>query len=164
MAFLYDLLGATQEHSIKSKKFSQTDIDEVILGHTNEPEYKRLQNNELMEAFRDRTVKIDVPYNVTLRNEVEIYDRDFNDKTVHAQAHRAAHDRGGGDVGGAHAARGAEEGQPHAAPEGRSSTTARRCPGFTEDNVFELHEGGAVARAWKASRRATSRTSSATRS
>jgi len=61
VAFLYDLLGASQEHSIKPKKFSQTDIDEVILGHTNEPEYRRLQSNELMEAFRDRTMKIDIP-------------------------------------------------------------------------------------------------------
>jgi predicted Ser/Thr protein kinase len=36
VAFLYDLLGASQEHKIKPKKFSQTDIDEVIIGHTNE--------------------------------------------------------------------------------------------------------------------------------
>src|SRR6266704_1921078 len=39
VAFLYDLLGASQEHKIKPKKFPQTDIDEVIIGHTNEPEY-----------------------------------------------------------------------------------------------------------------------------
>ena len=56
VAFLYDLLGASQEHKVKPKKFAQTDIDEVILGHTNEPEYRRLQNNEFMEALRDRTV------------------------------------------------------------------------------------------------------------
>ena len=62
VAFLYDLLGASQEHKIKPKKFAQTDIDEVIIGHTNEPEYKKLQSNEFMEALRDRTVKIDVPY------------------------------------------------------------------------------------------------------
>ena len=48
VAFLYDLLGASQEQSIKPKKFAQTDIDEVILGHTNEPEFKELQNNEFM--------------------------------------------------------------------------------------------------------------------
>ena len=62
VAFLYDLLGATQEHRIKPKKFAQTEIDEVILGHTNEAEYKKLLNNEFMEALRDRTVKIDIPY------------------------------------------------------------------------------------------------------
>ncbi|MCK5942695.1 MAG: serine protein kinase, partial [Planctomycetes bacterium] len=39
VAFLYDLLTASQEHKIKPKKFAQTDIDEVIIGHTNEPEY-----------------------------------------------------------------------------------------------------------------------------
>src|SRR5216684_4118948 len=36
VAFLYDLLSASQEHKIKPKKFAQTDIDEVIIGHTNE--------------------------------------------------------------------------------------------------------------------------------
>ncbi len=82
VAFLYDLLGATQEHSIKPKKFQQTSIDEVIIGHTNEPEYKKLQNNELMEAFRDRTIKIDIPYNLSLSDEVEIYRRRYGDRTT----------------------------------------------------------------------------------
>jgi serine protein kinase len=82
VAFLYDLLGASQEHKIKPKKFPQTDIDEVILGHTNEPEYRKLQNNELMEAFRDRTVKIDIPYNIVWREEVKIYQRDFNARQI----------------------------------------------------------------------------------
>ena len=82
VAFLYDLLTASQEHKIKPKKFAQTDIDEVIIGHTNEPEYMRLQNNELMEAFRDRTIKIDIPYNLRLDDEIRIYERDFNRKRV----------------------------------------------------------------------------------
>jgi serine protein kinase len=82
VAFLYDLLGASQEHVIKPKKFAQTHIDEVIVGHTNEPEYKKLQSNELMEAFRDRTVKIDVPYNVRLDDEIAIYQRDFNNERI----------------------------------------------------------------------------------
>ena len=82
VAFLYDLLTASQEHKIKPKKFAQTDIDEVILGHTNEPEYNRLQSNELMEAFRDRTIKIDIPYNLRLANEVKIYEKDFGRKHV----------------------------------------------------------------------------------
>ncbi len=77
VAFLYDLLGASQEHLIKPKKFAQTHIDELIIAHTNEPEYRRLQANELMEAFRDRTVKIDIPYNTRLDNEIRIYERDF---------------------------------------------------------------------------------------
>lgn len=82
VAFLYDLLGASQEHLIKPKKFAQTYIDEVILGHTNEPEYKKLQGNEMMEAFRDRTIKIDVPYNIRLDDEVKIYMKDFGPEKV----------------------------------------------------------------------------------
>lgn len=90
VAFLYDLLGASQEHSIKPKKFAQTHIDEVILGHTNEPEYKRLQNNEMMEAFRDRTIKIDVPYNIRLDDEIKIYQKDFGEGRVRGM-HIAPH-------------------------------------------------------------------------
>jgi serine protein kinase len=82
VAFLYDLLGASQEHLIKPKKFAQTYIDEVILGHTNEPEYKKLQGNEMMEAFRDRTIKIDVPYNIRLSDEIKIYLKDFGPEKV----------------------------------------------------------------------------------
>ena len=77
VAFLYDLLTASQEHKIKSKKFAQTDIDEIVLGHTNEPEYRKLQANEYMEALRDRTIKIDVPYILRVSDEVRIYQRDF---------------------------------------------------------------------------------------
>src|ERR1700761_5808558 len=77
VAFLYDLLGASQEHKVKPKKFAQTDIDEVIIGHTNEAEYKKLLNNEFMEALRDRTVKVDIPYITKVSEEVKIYAKDF---------------------------------------------------------------------------------------
>lgn len=89
-AFLYDLLGASQEHKIKPKKFAQTDIDEVIIGHTNEPEYKKLQNNEFMEALRDRTVKIDVPYVTKLSEEIKIYKKDYNNEKIKGK-HIAPH-------------------------------------------------------------------------
>lgn len=82
VAFLYDLLGASQEHRVKPKKFAQTYIDEVIIGHTNEPEYRRLQDNEFMEALRDRTVKIDIPYITKWSNEINIYKKDFNSKKI----------------------------------------------------------------------------------
>ncbi len=78
VAFLYDLLGATQEHKVKPKKFAQTDIDEVIIGHTNEAEYKKLINNEFMEALRDRTIKIDIPYITKMSEEIKIYQKDFS--------------------------------------------------------------------------------------
>jgi serine protein kinase len=83
VAFLYDLLGASQEHVIKPKKFAQTYIDEVIIGHTNEPEYRKLQSNEFMEALRDRTIKIDIPYITKWTSEAKVYRRDFTKQRVH---------------------------------------------------------------------------------
>jgi serine protein kinase len=90
VAFLYDLLGASQEHKIKPKKFPQTDIDEVIIGHTNEAEYKKLLNNEFMEALRDRTIKVDIPYITRLKDEIKIYGKDFNKEKVRGK-HIAPH-------------------------------------------------------------------------
>jgi serine protein kinase len=43
-----------------------------------------------MEAFRDRTVKIDVPYNVELDDEIRIYKRDFTPGRV-GRKHIAPH-------------------------------------------------------------------------
>ncbi len=90
VAFLYDLLGASQEHKIKPKKFAQTDIDTVIIGHTNEPEYRKLQSNEFMEALRDRTIKIDIPYVTKLSEEHKIYEKDYNSRRVRGK-HIAPH-------------------------------------------------------------------------
>jgi serine protein kinase len=90
VAFLYDLLGASQEHLIKPKKFAQTYIDEVIIGHTNEPEYRKLQNNEYMEALRDRTIKVDIPYVLRLSDEIKIYQKYFNPERVRGK-HIAPH-------------------------------------------------------------------------
>ena len=90
VAFLYDLLGASQEHKIKPKKFAQTDIDTVIIGHTNEPEYRKLQSNEFMEALRDRTIKIDLPYVTKLSEELKIYEKDYNAERVRGK-HIAPH-------------------------------------------------------------------------
>ncbi|MBW1870929.1 MAG: serine protein kinase, partial [Deltaproteobacteria bacterium] len=90
VAFLYDLLGATQEHLIKPKKFSQTDIDEVIIGHTNEAEFRKLLSNEFMEALRDRTVKIDIPYITKATEEVRIYQKDYDADRIRGK-HIAPH-------------------------------------------------------------------------
>lgn len=90
VAFLYDLLGASQEHKVKPKKFAQTDIDEVIIGHTNEAEYRKLLNNEYMEALRDRTVKIDIPYITKLHEEIRVYEKDYGPHQVRGK-HIAPH-------------------------------------------------------------------------
>jgi serine protein kinase len=76
-AFLYDLLGASQEHSIKPKKFSQVVVDEFIIAHTNNPEFEKLKNNQFMEALRDRTVKVDVPYLTRWTDEIKVYEHTY---------------------------------------------------------------------------------------
>ena len=137
VAFLYDLLGASQEHKIKPKKFAQTDIDEVILGHTNEPEYRRLQNNEFMEALRDRTVKIDVPYVTRLKDEIRIYEKDFNVDRVKGK-HIAPHTI---EIAAMWAVLTRLEQPKHAnltLLQKLKLYNGKTLPGFTEDNVIEL--------------------------
>ena len=43
----------------------------------------------MMEAFRDRTIKIDVPYNIRLDDEVKIYLKDFGTEQNQGHAHRS---------------------------------------------------------------------------
>lgn len=88
-AFLYDLLGASQEQSIKPKKFSQVSIDEAIWAHTNDPEFQKLRANTSMEAFRDRTTKIDVPYTIKWSEELKILEKDYGPGKV--KQHIAPH-------------------------------------------------------------------------
>jgi len=139
VAFLYDLLGASQEHKIKPKKFPQTDIDEVILGHTNEPEYRKLQNNELMEAFRDRTVKIDIPYNTVWQEEVKIYSRDFNDRQITGK-HIAPHTIGMSAMWAVLTRLEEPKKAQITLLQKMKLYGGKTLPGFTEDNIKEFHE------------------------
>jgi serine protein kinase len=139
VAFLYDLLTASQEHKIKPKKFAQTDIDEVIIGHTNEPEYRKLLNNEYMEALRDRTVKIDIPYVTRYGDEVKIYKRDFGDGRVISQ-HIAPHTI---EMASLWAVLTRLEEPKHAGLtllQKLKLYDGKSIPGFTEDSVRELKD------------------------
>jgi serine protein kinase len=137
VAFLYDLLTASQEHKIKPKKFAHTDIDEVIIGHTNEAEYRRLLSNEYMEALRDRTIKIDVPYVTRFADEVKIYDRDFNDRRVVGK-HIAPHTL---EIAALWAVLTRLEEPKHAGLtllQKLKLYDGKALPGFTEDSMIEL--------------------------
>jgi serine protein kinase len=80
--FLYDLLGASQEHNVKPKKFPQIYVDELIIAHTNTPEYEKMKDNQFMEALKDRTIKIDVPYLTRLTDEIKIYNENYGPTKV----------------------------------------------------------------------------------
>lgn len=138
VAFLYDLLSASQEHKIKPKKFAQTDIDEVIIGHTNEAEYKKLLNNEFMEALRDRTVKIDIPYITKLDEEIKIYVKDYNPDRI--KKHIAPHTL---EVAAMWAVlTRLEEPKKHnlSVMQKLKLYNGKSLPGYTEDNVKELRK------------------------
>ncbi len=141
VAFLYDLLGASQEHKIKPKKFPQTDIDEVIIGHTNAPEYKKLQNNEFMEALRDRTVKIDIPYITRLEDELKIYEKDFNAEKI-PQVHIAPHTIKTAAMWAILTRLEEPKKAQLTLMQKLKLYNGQSLPGFTEDNVLELRREG----------------------
>jgi len=73
--FLYVLLTLAQEKNIKTGRFPLIWADEFVLAHTNETEYKRFLAKEEMEALHDRTIVIKVPYNLSVSNEIKIYEK-----------------------------------------------------------------------------------------
>jgi len=139
VAFLYDLLGASQEHKIKPKKFAQTDIDEVIIGHTNEPEYKKLQNNEFMEALRDRTVKVDIPYITRWKFETRIYKKAFSQERVRG-VHVAPHTLEMAAMWAVLTRLEAPKKAQLSVMQKLKLYDGKMLPGYTEDNVKELRK------------------------
>lgn len=88
--FLYDFLHATQEQTIKPKNNPRIDIDQVIVGRTNMPEYKEKKGDEKMEAFNDRTKRIDFPYVLQYEEEAKIYQKMLNNADlpdIHVEPH-----------------------------------------------------------------------------
>ena len=88
--FLYDFLHASQEGTIKPKNNPRIDIDQVIVGRTNMPEYREKTGDEKMEAFNDRTKRIDYPYVLEYESEAEIYGKmlaNADVPNVHVEPH-----------------------------------------------------------------------------
>lgn len=88
--FLYDFLHATQEKTIKPRNNPRMDIDQVIVGRTNMPEYQEKKGDEKMEAFNDRTKRIDYPYVLQYGEEAKIYEKMINNASVsevHVEPH-----------------------------------------------------------------------------
>ena len=88
--FLYDFLHATQEQTIKPKNNPRIDIDQVIVGRTNMPEYRDKKGDEKMEAFNDRTKRIDFPYVLQYEEEASIYQkmlRNADVPDIHVEPH-----------------------------------------------------------------------------
>jgi serine protein kinase len=87
---LYVLLTLTQEQNIKTGRFSLVYADEVVLGHTNENEYKSFVGNPKSEALQDRIILVRVPYNLRVSEEERIYEKllaQSNVSGVHVAPH-----------------------------------------------------------------------------
>ena len=114
-------------------------VGNVVCHNTNEPEYKKLQSNEFMEALRDRTVKIDVPYVTKLSDEIHIYEKDYNSKKVRGKA-IAPHTL---EVAAMWAILTRLEEPKNAGLtllQKLKLYNGKTLPGFTEDNIKELRE------------------------
>ena len=88
--FLYVLLTLAQEKNIKTPRFPLIFADEFLLSHTNENEFRKFLAKEEMEALHDRIIVVKVPYNLSAKEEVKIYEKliaqaDF--KNVHVSPH-----------------------------------------------------------------------------
>ena len=111
----------------------------MIIGHTNEPEYRKLQSNEFMEALRDRTIKIDIPYVTKLSEETQDLREGLQQPARPRQAHRPAYTGNRRHVG-PFDSRGWKN------PKTPGLTLLQKLklyngktlPGFTSDNVVQL--------------------------
>lgn len=88
--FLYVLLTLAQEKNIKTPRFPLIYADEFLLSHTNENEFRKFLAKDEMEALHDRIIVIKVPYNLSVHEEVRIYEKlisqaDF--KGIHISPH-----------------------------------------------------------------------------
>ena len=80
--FLYVLLTLAQEKNIKTGRFPFIYADEFLLAHTNEVEYKRFLAKQEMEALHDRIIVIKVPYNLSVSDEIKIYEKLINQSSL----------------------------------------------------------------------------------
>lgn len=88
--FLYDFLHATQEQTIKPTNNPRIDIDQVIVGRTNLPEYEDKAGDDKMEAFMDRTERVDFPYILSYEDESRIHNKHLDNADipeVHIEPH-----------------------------------------------------------------------------
>jgi len=86
--YLHAMITATQEKVIPGPgRHGMIYVDEVIVAHSNEAEWRKFRADHTNEAILDRIVVVTVPYNLELSEEVKIYQKLIN--TSHFNAHIA---------------------------------------------------------------------------
>ncbi|MCH8310012.1 MAG: protein prkA [Chloroflexi bacterium] len=70
---LTTLLGLAQEQLVKMERFGSVYADEAIIAHSNEGDYTKFKADQFSEALRDRIIAVQIPYNLQVKDEVQIY-------------------------------------------------------------------------------------------
>ncbi len=73
--FLYQLLSLSQEGYFKTSRYQLISADEVIIGHTNEHEFRTFVQNPRNAALLSRMFVLAVPYSLNVSDEVRIYQK-----------------------------------------------------------------------------------------
>jgi len=74
--YLHVMITATQEKMIPAPgRHGMVHIDQVIIAHSNEAEWKKFKSDHTNEAILDRIVVVAVPYNLEISEEVKIYSK-----------------------------------------------------------------------------------------
>lgn len=76
------LLELIQSKRIDMTNFPTVHVDEVVIGHTNFPEYNVFLSEDIMEPLLGRIYKIEWPYGLERENEKNIF-RKFIERTDH---------------------------------------------------------------------------------
>lgn len=80
---LHPLLTATQEGNYKgTEALGAIPFSGIILAHSNDTEWSAFRNDKKNEAFLDRIYVIPVPYNLRVKEEVQIYDKLIRNSTL----------------------------------------------------------------------------------
>lgn len=70
---LTTLLGLAQEQLVKMERFGSVYADESIIAHSNEGDFTKFMADQFSEALRDRIIAVQIPYNLQVKHEVQIY-------------------------------------------------------------------------------------------
>ena len=86
-----DLLSLTQEKQLKIENLPMIDVDELIISHTNESEFRKFMEDLTEEATQDRVWTIGWPYCLSYKDEEKIYQKILRQNQNRDKIHIAPH-------------------------------------------------------------------------
>jgi len=89
--FLRSNLTATQEKAVKAPRFGMISVDNFIVMHSNETEFRNFMNENKYEAYHDRMVMIPQKHNLGVKNEVKIHKKLLQHSDAIKEMHIAPH-------------------------------------------------------------------------